>query len=179
MNKSPVGLERQIVLLLARVYTLRIVQVRGADGAVPVPPSVRAHVYNKKESASRCACAEENRRKLKLAIAAGLPHATQAECRGGLQIEAYGRRARSGTYGSGTAVVGEGGARPAGGVRSHGGGGGAAAGVQRADQDRALHPEEGRPQGRAGPLVRTHARSLRSFARLLYLVLFTTRLHGR
>lgn len=78
MNKSPVGLERQIVLL-AGAYTLRIVEVRGADGAVPVPPSVRAHVYNKKESASRCACAEENRRKLKLAIAAGLPHATQAE----------------------------------------------------------------------------------------------------
>jgi hypothetical protein len=55
------------------------------------------------------------------------------------------------------AAVGAGGEPPACGVRGHGGGRGAVAGVQLADQDGALRPEEGRPQGSAGPLVCTAA----------------------
>ncbi|CAN6246966.1 unnamed protein product, partial [Urochloa humidicola] len=54
--------------------------------------------------------------------------------------------------GSRVAAAGEVGVRPAGRVRGDGGGGGAASGAQRADQDRALHPEESRTQGRPGPL---------------------------
>ncbi|KAG2656408.1 hypothetical protein PVAP13_1KG079454 [Panicum virgatum] len=63
----------------------------------------------------------------------------------------WGSVASDGSRGGG-AAVGEGGVRAAGRVRGDGGGGGAAAGAQRADQDRALRPEESRPQGRPGAL---------------------------
>ena len=63
--------------------------------------------------------------------------------------------ASDGSRGGAGAGGGKGGVLAAGRVRGDGGGGGAAAGAQRADQDRALRPEEGRPQGRPGALVRT------------------------
>lgn len=124
----------------------RYTPVRGADGAVPT-----SCIYKKRG----CLASRVAPRKTR-----GSRSYTQAEEEEGFEVRRSIEASSEERHGSGAAaafVVGEDGAAPACGVRGDVGGGGAAAGVQRADQDRALRPEEGRPQGRAGPLVRTHS----------------------